>query len=551
MKTFLLLFYFTLVILSCPNTHAQTAGSGTLATIESLAKQENANSERMAKLNRKHMDTYVSEDLKLKRLTQEQMNLQQQTIVNQIQVAQRIENKKHEITTSSSWQNRLKSAQSGYKEYNPGRCSAGGPPPICVANHWYLVSVQEAMAEYNALVQKEFDKITKDLNKYQNALLAKNEELRKFQFEDNEFAQKRDNLNTQMNEIQAENQALRKRIAQLSKKYVALVEEQAKKSQQSLIKDIMYMVAEKNFSELKTVLIDAKFQKLDEEEKLARDNARERLRLQNEKDIKTTKDQINNKKRELINLETALISNNKPIKKELRDLQNERSKIKGELKKTSKYNQQELDSLLVIHKDLDRQINSIKEDLKQRTETFRRQKTLIENEIKILDDEAWQLQINLPQLQNKYVLEIEKAFEAKRQIIRDALEGRKHRTQEFIRLIETKKASFRQKIKSYSNTLEDERLRLMSACKQSGASCWGSDIVSKIWSNANGLISCTSINKYNSVTYQTGECVKAYDYYKTVYNRFVGGISDQDLSTFKKSRYSYKYSDILGNFNAN
>ncbi|MFT5922786.1 MAG: hypothetical protein ACI8TS_002127, partial [Flavobacteriales bacterium] len=46
---------------------AQTAGSGTLSSIESLAKQESANSEKVGELNRKHMDTYVLEDLKLKR----------------------------------------------------------------------------------------------------------------------------------------------------------------------------------------------------------------------------------------------------------------------------------------------------------------------------------------------------------------------------------------------------------------------------------------------------------------------------------------------------
>lgn len=41
--------------------------------------------------------------------------------------------------------NRFCSATLGWKEYEPGTCSAGGPPPICVADHWHRSDPKAAM----------------------------------------------------------------------------------------------------------------------------------------------------------------------------------------------------------------------------------------------------------------------------------------------------------------------------------------------------------------------------------------------------------------------
>lgn len=78
--------------------------------------------------------------------------------------------KKEEIENSDSWKNRRKSAQQGYKEKKPGTCSAGGPPPICVANHWYLVGTAQAIKEYKKFEQEAYDKIEKEYNKKLNNL---------------------------------------------------------------------------------------------------------------------------------------------------------------------------------------------------------------------------------------------------------------------------------------------------------------------------------------------------------------------------------------------
>lgn len=50
------------------------------------------------------------------------------------------------------------SHRSGWIEWKPGTCEAGGPPPICPVQHWHRVDLNEAIAEYdreNAKVRAE------------------------------------------------------------------------------------------------------------------------------------------------------------------------------------------------------------------------------------------------------------------------------------------------------------------------------------------------------------------------------------------------------------
>lgn len=70
-----------------------------------------------------------------------------------------LQDKLYEIENSESWKNRKKTAQSGYKEYNPGTCNAGGPPPICSAGHWYHVGYADAMREYERYKKEVLDKL--------------------------------------------------------------------------------------------------------------------------------------------------------------------------------------------------------------------------------------------------------------------------------------------------------------------------------------------------------------------------------------------------------
>lgn len=50
----------------------------------------------------------------------------------------------------------------GWVEYNPGTCSAGGPPPICPANHWYQ-NPSQAMNDYYNERNKIYNQRLKEL----------------------------------------------------------------------------------------------------------------------------------------------------------------------------------------------------------------------------------------------------------------------------------------------------------------------------------------------------------------------------------------------------
>jgi hypothetical protein len=58
-----------------------------------------------------------------------------------------------------SWKklkNQASSYAAGWKEKVPGRCGAGGPPPICPIDHWFRAGVIPAMNEFHALQQEVF-----------------------------------------------------------------------------------------------------------------------------------------------------------------------------------------------------------------------------------------------------------------------------------------------------------------------------------------------------------------------------------------------------------
>jgi hypothetical protein len=58
--------------------------------------------------------------------------------------------------------NRLHSAESGWREINPGTCRAGGPPPTCERNHWEQVGRSAAMAAYDAFNRSVAEKRAKE-----------------------------------------------------------------------------------------------------------------------------------------------------------------------------------------------------------------------------------------------------------------------------------------------------------------------------------------------------------------------------------------------------
>jgi hypothetical protein len=47
--------------------------------------------------------------------------------------------------------NQARSYAAGWREKEPGRCTAGGPPPICPRDHWYKADIAAAMKEFYSI----------------------------------------------------------------------------------------------------------------------------------------------------------------------------------------------------------------------------------------------------------------------------------------------------------------------------------------------------------------------------------------------------------------
>lgn len=539
-------FYFFIFLFSIQTLFAQTAGSSTLSTIESLAEQEKSNSQKVGDLNRKHLDSYVSEDIKSKRLREELLELENKQQQASADLDKKIQNKLDEIENSTSWKNRRESASRGYKEYNPGTCSAGGPPPICTADHWYRVSIDEALREYNALVERELDKIRKDATKYDKSLDDKRKEISDFLDGDNEYSQLREKLSKEMNELTSKNADIRQKIAELSKKYSELIERESQSIQNNDIKIVMSDIANKHFTILKIGVLEVKLKELDNEEQLALKSAVEKVKIQNEKKIQEKNTSINLKNNELNQKEAQSNAEQKMVNDLIDNLQKELQIIENQLKNNNLTVEKE-DELKLKKTTIKEKISIENQKLTGIKNVFNTYKINIEQEITNLKTEVWNLQVNLPQLIQGAENTLKQAFLVKKEIILDAIEGRKMKLQNIIGSISNNRDEFREKVKKYEQIVEPERIRLLNACSSSGASCWGSDIVSKIWGNANKLLSCASDLEINSVLY-TG-CEEAFSYYQSVLNSNLNGISDEELGKLRRSDPSYEYQRILNKFN--
>ncbi|WP_306644120.1 hypothetical protein [Sanyastnella coralliicola] len=524
----------------------QTAGSGIVSQIESLAAKEEKNSEKVGELNRKHMDTYVLEDLKLKRLEEEVRDLERKQLETEMAVEEELERKLDEIENGESWKNRRESARRGYKEHNPGTCGAGGPPPICKVNHWYRVSVDEAMREYDALVEKELDKIRKKKTNADSALADKRQELDDFRYQENEFAKKRDDINEEMNELIADNNDIRERIQELSKEYVRKVNEEAESKQNNDIANWLSAIAQKHYAELKVGILEAKIDELAEEEAAAIIKLEDQLRKENQQEIEEKE-----RRRELIRDQLVAfikrkdgeIDDNKTI---LRAKRAELNEVEYLLDNPQDLTQADIDLLVIKQTDLENEIDRLEQIEKGIEREQKNEKQVREAEIKQLDDEIWDLTVDLPSKINEEVNDLKEAFAAKREILVDAIDGRKLKINSLEAQISDHEDAFRAKVYDYESRVEPERLRIMDACSSAGASCWGSGIVGDIWSSANNLISCA--HQLEMGTQYYSGCEKASKKYKTEYNSRVNGISDRDLGVLRRQNSSYKYQDLLKKF---
>lgn len=75
-----------------------------------------------------------------------------------------------DISNIQSIINNYCSHMKGWVEYKPGTCEAGGPPPVCPANHWYQ-NPSQAMSDYYNEKNKVYNQRLKNLNQEKTDLM--------------------------------------------------------------------------------------------------------------------------------------------------------------------------------------------------------------------------------------------------------------------------------------------------------------------------------------------------------------------------------------------
>ncbi len=527
------------------NARCQSAGEGTVSTIETKADQIEKNGEKIADINRKRMQSYVDENDKLISLKAQLEDLKLKKIAIQAEVDKRLAAKLDEIDNSEAWKNRRKSAQNGWQENSPGTCSAGGPPPICVADHWHRVSIAAAMAEYEAYKKQVLDEIRSQADKSNGDIARKQAEIRKFESEENEFTRKRADWDKQMNELRADNSDLLDEIVQLSKKYREIVVAEAKGIAAGLVSELMRMVAEKHFVEDRIDILMVKIGDLDKQEIKATADLREKIRKQNDAEIQKQNDKITTDNTSLISLDDYYKQQITPLNTKLDNLNSRLTEIKRKLFRPGDLATGELAKYTTEKKETEDKIQSAQEEINGVENKYKTDNQKLKDDIKVCRDKIWDLTTGLSRLQDEAVSALKNAFAEKRKILLDAAVARKAYLQNLGDLLIQKKESARQKFMDYAKPVEQERIRLMAACRKAGASCFGTDTygaIILIWNNASGCVGEMESNKSIGIHYG---CETESPIYQQHYNSFMSGLSDSDLEALQRRTSKAKYDLII------
>lgn len=549
------IFYFLLG--SSFTAYAQTAGASTLSTIETLASKIKSLESKIQSLNTAYARTF-QEEAKEKERLESRIRAEQQEIVRQQELLEeKIQKKKDEIASSTTWQNRRKSAQSGWKEYKPGTCSAGGPPPICVVDHWYKVSVQEAIREYEALERKELEKV-REQNKvnYNKVTDAQNELSKLVTGNPNRFQAERNRINREKNEVESEINSLRDRISQLSRLYTKEVEEEISPVLNSYAKAIPRAVADKHIALLRLGILQGSLYHLAGEEQQAVFNLNQKLESDFREKLGPLETRLFNERAGLKarkganDAEITALANGRGraetlLKKVEKDIEVIKKAIEADSKvgKNTAIKEEEKDKLEEEKIKLQNQIEAAMQSIREIQSKFAQFKSTAEFTISSLDKQVIELKLNHPKRVTESLANLRAGYEMKRQIYGDALKAQTSGLSTYDKGIENAKEQFLEKVQRYQNTVAAERKRLISACTESGASCSNTNLESMVVSKESDLLSCAvSIEKKYT---RYSNCTEMFEVYNVPFNAAVKGLSDNDLKALGKDGVDNAIKDLL------
>lgn len=495
--------------------NGQTAGSGTLSSIESKADAISRNDEKVAELNRKRMDSYAAENDKLLELKKQLADL------------------------------RAEKSRARYELQNGYYCSKCNTPKSefeargeSFERHLASVSGRAVPADPSVIKSK--------MEEYDRRIAAKEAAVKKFELEENEFSRKRADFDRQMNELKANSDRLREEIVELSKAYKEKVMAEAKAMHIFWAGDLMRTAAEKHFVEDRINILQVKQNDLQAEESKATAALKDKVAKKNEADKKQLDEKIAANNYRLPALEQAYRERVSRLEGQLAQWQTRLIAVNADLINTASLAADDLQTLQSEKSDLETKISTAREQLSEYETAYNRERQTILDENKMLSDKKWDLTVNLPKIQEAALEGLRDAFTAKRKILQDAVVARKASLESLGRLLQTKKDAYRQKHLQYAAKVDAERIRLLRACQKAGCSCYGVDTHGEVNGNWNRTLGCVGEMEG---AHASGDpvygCAEEGAIYQQHYHSMVNGLSDSDLEALQRVSSKTRYDMIF------
>ena len=503
----ILLFYFLSVSFIAKGN--QSNGEAVLSEIESKANQILQNEKKVGELNQQYIQTYTYEQEKLKRLKKELSDLlSEKGLV--------LEDYRQGYFCSGCGKSR--------SQFAPGETFPHAGQKIVPATN-----------EQIAAKEKEYD----------DKISTKQEEVKQFEFSENEFTRKRADISHQMDDLKALDDKIRADIVNLSASYKAKVIEEGKSKMKPFIDRLMYLVANQHYLEDRIDIFNTRISDLNSEEAEAVIKIVEKVRLQNEEDKNKLESEINRLKTDLKKTETEYSTRKYDLEILNKNLGSEILRIKKLLLAKKDLSIDERSKLETQQADLESKVKINENELTARKLKYDEDVQAISNEIKLRNDKIWDLTVNLDSRQQEAKNILMETYKTKREILNQAKAARENSLRDNAREIENKIAEDDQEMTEFYTILETERVRLVTACGSANCGCSGYDSKSEMWGNWNSAKACVNemdTKKHLEVYYGCEEETPIYlNYYRGMQN----GMSPGDLEVLKRATTRTRYDAIL------
>ncbi|MBU3713483.1 MAG: hypothetical protein FGM46_00880 [Ferruginibacter sp.] len=502
--------FFLVSIFVSLSGFCQSAGSGILSSIEAKANQIDKNDTKVAELNRQHLETYSLEADKLARLKKELKDLMTEKDLV------------------------LDDYRKGYfcsgcdkprSQFGPGETFPHAGQKIV-----------PAPPEKIAAKEKEFD----------DKISRKQQEVKNFEFSENEYTKKRTDIDKQLNNLKAQSDKLREEIVALSKEYKAVVVNDAKSFQKSYINELMQIVAEKHFIEDRINIISVKMNDLNKEENEAVNATKDKVTKQAEEEKITVSNKLEANKGKGQQIKTNYESQLDELNTKKQDLLQKIFELKKQLQSSSSMTADQKKTTESLLANTEDRLDEINNSINATTKEYAEKKNEIQNEYNELINKQFELNSSLFKRQQDAAELVKKAFSLRRKILQDAKVARTVSLEQTGNLLLSKKASVRKKFMEYASVVDNERVRLLNACSKAGASCYGADTHGTIVGNWNTAEGCVGqMDALHNTSSPVFGCEEESSVYRQLYSSYLNGLSDSDLESLQRQSGKTRYDLIL------